>query len=65
MSEPSVTEPGVAPVTRQSMAVVPGHDDDDDFDDADFDDEDEPSISRHDRWGSRLGFGSPEWWSRI
>lgn len=46
---------------------VPEHpyDDDDDDDDADFDDDEEPSIWRNQRWSSRAGFGSPEWWSRT
>jgi len=38
-------------------------DDDEADDDADFEDDDEPSIRSLERWSSRPGFGSPEWWS--
>jgi len=38
-------------------------DDDEADDDADFEDDDEPSVRMQDRWFSRPGFGSPEWWS--
>jgi len=47
--------------TVWSVAV---YDDDDEADDEpDSDEEDGPLIGLHDRWFSRSGFGSPEWWS--
>jgi hypothetical protein len=38
---------------------------DDDDDDADGDDDDDEIVAgpRQERWSSRAGFGSPEWWS--
>jgi hypothetical protein len=38
-------------------------DDDEAEDDGDFEEEDGTSVHRHDRWFSKPGFGSPEWWS--
>jgi hypothetical protein len=64
MSEPSVMEVEVATAVVQELSAS-GYNNEDDDDDADYDDDDSPSISRHDRWFSRLGFGSPEWWSQI
>jgi hypothetical protein len=38
-------------------------DDDDASDETDFEEEDDLSAGRQDRWSTRPGFGSPEWWS--
>jgi hypothetical protein len=45
------------------MATYDDDDDDADDDADDFDEDDEASLGRHQQWASRLGFGSPEWWS--
>ncbi|MGD0836480.1 MAG: hypothetical protein ABSB49_07540 [Polyangia bacterium] len=47
----------------RSMATYDDDDDDADDDADDFDEDDEASLGRHQQWASRLGFGSPEWWS--
>ena len=61
MSNPFVRDGEMAAESPLSGGVVFFYDDDDD--DGDFDDDDEPSIRQHDRWFSRPGFGSPEWWT--
>ena len=62
----SATVPSASAGTNPGpLRLLPDYpfDDDDDEDDADFDDEEEPSASRDERWSSRSGFASPEWWS--
>lgn len=51
--------------TDQLVIRFAAVDDDDDEadDDGDFEDDDEPSVRSQERWFSRPGFGSPEWWS--
>ena len=65
MSNPSVAVPESTKASPKLIWTFPDHDDDDD--DADYDDDDDESVAAppHERWFSRSGFGSPEWWSRL
>jgi hypothetical protein len=67
MSNPSLTEPESTNVRPNKSWTFPELDDDDDeadYDDGEDDDEG-ITIVRHERWFSRSGFGTPEWWSRL
>jgi hypothetical protein len=46
-------------------APAPYDYDDEGDDDADFDQDDELATVPHERWFSRPGFGSPQWWTRM
>jgi hypothetical protein len=70
MSNPSLTEPENTNARPNKVWTFPALDDDDD-DEADYDDgegEDEDEVlakATNERWFSRSGFGSPQWWSRL
>ncbi len=64
MSNPFSPDGQTAETDARTVAPMAVYDDDDEADDeTDFDEDDELSIRPHDRWFSRPGFGSPEWWS--
>jgi hypothetical protein len=68
MSNPTLAEPESTNPSPMKVWTFSAFDDDDD-DEADYDDgEDEdggtPTV-KHERWFSRSGFGSPEWWLRL
>jgi hypothetical protein len=61
LSRAPLKEQGFCP---RPVLTAPDYDDDDDAADDDYDDDDEGiARPRHERWQSRAGFGSPEWWT--
>jgi len=66
MRDPSSTDEQNGKLIPRKLWFFP--EDDDDDDDADYDDSDDDDKPAHltcERWLSRPGFGSPEWWSRT
>lgn len=67
MSNQSLAQPESTNTRPNNIWTFPELDDD--VDEADFDDDEDEvedlASSRNQRWFSRSGFGSPEWWSRL
>jgi hypothetical protein len=62
MNDVSLARPEASWLCLSPIMTYPDDDDDDDDAQPD-DDEDERNASAYPRWSSRVGFGSPEWWS--
>ncbi len=64
MSNPFARDEQSVRVSKALVGPPAVYDDDDEADeDSDFEEGDEPSVRHYDRWVTRPGFGSPEWWS--
>jgi hypothetical protein len=61
MSNPFPARPDPSSTAPIRISSLLDDDDDDDAADDDFDDSDS-LASNKERWFSRAGFGSPEWW---
>jgi len=65
MSNPASVDTARANSVSNEVWLGPDFDDEDEAVYDDSDEDDPPSASSSERWLSRPGFGSPQWWSRT
>jgi hypothetical protein len=64
MQDPSLNRMEAPSSYPSTVLTTSDYDDDDDAADDDYEDDDEGIVApSHERWSSRDGFGSPEWWT--